>query len=227
MRPRRCPRFLGRVIDGIDNRRASPLWLQERLRRSGVRAISPVVDVTNYVLLELGQPMHAYDHDRLQQSIHVRHANEGEPLELLDGRRVELTSNMLVIADAAGPVGLAGIMGGARSAVQDTTTRFFESRLFRAAGSSPGVPGVWGSARMPASASERGVDPRIGQRAMERHRATGGDCRRRAWAHRRDRRRPACCRYAPRCRCVASVCSGCSAHCPTTVSSNGCCKASA
>ncbi|MEZ5488469.1 MAG: phenylalanine--tRNA ligase subunit beta [Steroidobacteraceae bacterium] len=163
-----CPRFLGRVIDGIDNRRASPLWLRERLRRSGVRAISPVVDVTNYVLLELGQPMHAYDHDRLQQSIHVRHANEGEPLELLDGRRVELASDMLVIADAAGPVGLAGIMGGARSAVQDTTTRVFLEAAYFAPQAIAGRARRLGLSTDASQRFERGVDPRIGQRAMER-----------------------------------------------------------
>ena len=120
-----CPRFLGRVIEGVDNTRPSPTWLRERLRRCGLRPISPVVDVTNYVLLELGQPMHAYDLDRLQRGIHVRHANEGEPLELLDGRRVELATDVLVIADDAGPVGLAGIMGGARTAVQAQTRRVF------------------------------------------------------------------------------------------------------
>lgn len=163
-----CPRFLGRAIDGVDNTRISPTWLRERLRRCGVRAISPVVDVTNYVLLELGQPMHAYDRDRLQQGIHVRHANEGEPLELLDGRRVELASDVLVIADGGGAVGLAGIMGGARTAVQPVTTRIFLEVAFFAPQAIAGRARRFGLTTDASQRFERGVDPALGRRAIER-----------------------------------------------------------
>jgi phenylalanyl-tRNA synthetase beta chain len=163
-----CPRFLGRAIDGVDNTRSSPTWLRERLRRCGVRSISPVVDVTNYVLLELGQPMHAYDRDRLQQGIHVRHANEAEPLELLDGRRVELAADVLVIADAAGPVGLAGVMGGARTAVQPSSTRVFLEVAFFAPQAIAGRARRFGLTTDASQRFERGVDPEIGRRAIER-----------------------------------------------------------
>jgi phenylalanyl-tRNA synthetase beta chain len=163
-----CPRFLGRAIDGVDNSRASPPWLRERLRRCGVRSISPVVDVTNYVLLELGQPMHAYDRDRLRQGIHVRHANEAEPLELLDGRRVELAADVLVIADGDGPVGLAGIMGGARTAVQPSTTRVFLEVAWFAPQAIAGRARRFGLTTDASQRFERGVDPEVGQRAIER-----------------------------------------------------------
>ncbi len=163
-----CPRFLGRCIDGIDNSRTSPAWLRERLRRCGVRAISPVVDVTNYLLLELGQPMHAYDRDRLQGGIHVRHANEGEPLELLDGREVKLASDVLVIADGAGSVGLAGIMGGLRTAVQPTTTRVFLETAWFAPQAIAGRARRFGLTTDASQRFERGVDPSITLRAIER-----------------------------------------------------------
>jgi phenylalanyl-tRNA synthetase beta chain len=163
-----CPRFLGRCIDGLDNTRPVPTWMRERLRRCGVRSISPVVDVTNYVLLELGQPMHAYDRQRLEAGIHVRHANEGERLELLDGREVELASDVLVIADGAGPVGLAGIMGGARTAVQPSTTRVFLEVAFFAPPAIAGRARRFGLTTDASQRFERGVDPAIGARAIER-----------------------------------------------------------
>jgi phenylalanyl-tRNA synthetase beta chain len=158
----------GAACDGLDNTRPSPTWLRERLRRCGVRAISPVVDVTNYVLLELGQPMHAYDRERLEAAIHVRHANEGEPLQLLDGREVELASDVLVIADGAGPVGLAGIMGGARTAVQPGTTRVFLEVAFFAPSAIAGRARRFGLTTDASQRFERGVDPAIGARAIER-----------------------------------------------------------
>ncbi|MCS6946103.1 MAG: phenylalanine--tRNA ligase subunit beta, partial [Steroidobacteraceae bacterium] len=102
-----CRRFLGRLIRGLRNDGQSPWWLRERLRRAGLRSISPVVDVTNYVLLDLGQPMHAYDAARLVRGITVRRARAGESLTLLDGKAYTLDPEVLVIADGAGPVGLA------------------------------------------------------------------------------------------------------------------------
>lgn len=107
-----CPRYLGRVIKGVNVEAETPLWMVERLRRSGVRSIDPVVDVTNYVMLELGQPLHAFDRDNLQGGITVRLAREAERLTLLDGQEVALRPETLVIADERGPLAMAGIMGG-------------------------------------------------------------------------------------------------------------------
>jgi phenylalanyl-tRNA synthetase beta chain len=115
--PEAAPRLLTRRITGLDNHGATPLWMQERLRRAGLRSISPVVDVTNYVLVELGQPMHAYDATRLQGALQVRMARAGETLQLLDERRLDLQSDVLVIADDTGPIGMAGVMGGLGTAV--------------------------------------------------------------------------------------------------------------
>lgn len=166
--PEAAPRFVGRVIRGVDNTRPSPLWLRERLRRAGQRSISPIVDVTNYVLLELGQPMHAYDLAKLSGDVRARAARDGEQLVLLDGNKIELAADQLVIADAEGVLGLAGIMGGARTAVGAATTDvFFESAWF-----SPRA--IAGRARrhgLHTDASqrfERGVDPEGQARALER-----------------------------------------------------------
>jgi phenylalanyl-tRNA synthetase beta chain len=166
--PAACPSFAGCIVRGVNNRAQTPLSMRECLRRAGVRSISPVVDVTNYVMLELGQPMHAYDLGKLRGGIAVRHARAGETLTLLDGRAVSAQSDVLLITDAEGPVGLAGIMGGLRTAVSaDTTDVFFESAFF-----SPDA--VLGRARrfgLVTDASqrfERGVDPTQQRRAVER-----------------------------------------------------------
>jgi phenylalanyl-tRNA synthetase beta chain len=163
-----CPRFAGCIVRGIDNRAATPLAMRERLRRAGLRSISPVVDVTNYVMLELGQPMHAYDLGKLRGGISVRLARRGETLLLLDGRTVTAEPDVLLIVDADGPVGLAGIMGGMRTAASaETTDIFFESAFFSA-------QAVLGRARrfgLITDASqrfERGVDPAQQGRAIER-----------------------------------------------------------
>jgi phenylalanyl-tRNA synthetase beta chain len=163
-----CPRFLGRVIEGIDSTRASPPWVQERLRRAGVRSISPVVDVTNLVLLELGQPMHAYDLDRLAGGIVVRQANAGERCVLLDGSDIELASDVLVIADADGPVGLAGVMGGARTAVSAATTRVFLEVAWFHPNAIAGRGRRYGLTTDASQRFERGVDPEGARRAIER-----------------------------------------------------------
>ena len=129
--PQRCPRYVGRVVHGIDPGARSPLWMTERLRRCGVRPLSTVVDVTNYVMLELGQPMHAFDFGRLDSGIRVRNGREGERLKLLDGSVIELDGDSLVIADRSRPVALAGVMGGHESGVGDTTRDvFLESAWF-------------------------------------------------------------------------------------------------
>jgi len=163
-----CPRFAHRVIRGVDNRAPVPRWLRERLERSGLRSISPVVDVTNFVLLELGQPLHAYDLARLRAGITVRHAAADEPLTLLDGRELKLTPDVLVIADGAGPVGMAGIMGGERSSIRTETTDV----LLEVAWFDPAA--IAGRARrhgLLTDASqryERGVDPAGQERALAR-----------------------------------------------------------
>ena len=166
-----CPRYVGRVIEGIDATAKTPLWMAERLRRAGVRPVSALVDVTQYVMLELGQPMHAYDDAKLDGPISVRRAHAHERVKLLDGSGHELDDGFLVIADRKGPHGLAGIMGGHESRVTDATTRVF----LEAAHFAPGA--IMGRARrlgLHTDAShrfERGVDPDMPRRAIER--ATG------------------------------------------------------
>jgi phenylalanyl-tRNA synthetase beta chain len=166
--PHGCPKFVGRVIRGVNARARSPVWLCERLRRSGLRAINPIVDVTNYIMLELGTPMHAYDLARLQDGIDVRTARKDEHITLLDGAKIALDAQDLVIADAGGAIGIAGVMGGERTAVSDTTTDLFlEIAYF-----SPTQ--VRASARRHALITdaaqrfERGVDPRAQEQSMER-----------------------------------------------------------
>ena len=166
--PDDCPRYVGRIIRGIDPTASSPLWMVEALRRSGIRSISASVDVTNYVLMELGQPMHAFDLDKLQGNISVRRGRDGESLELLDGKQVDLDDSLLAICDEAGPVALAGIMGGLNSGVTDATRNILlESAYFK-----PST--ISGKARdlgLHTDAShrfERGVDPRGQVRAIER-----------------------------------------------------------
>ncbi len=166
--PAACPKFAGRVIRGIDPAAQTPLWMRERLRRAGLRSLGPVVDVTNYVMLELGQPMHAYDLRQLSGGIVVRHAAPREALTLLDGRRLELDPDVLVIADAAGPVGLAGIMGGEKSGIAaDTCDVFFEVAWF-APGAIAGRARRFGLQTDASQRFERGVDPTLTERALER-----------------------------------------------------------
>ena len=163
-----CPRYLGRVIENVNVGAATPLWMRERLRRCGFRSIDPVVDVTNYVMAELGQPMHAFDLDRLVGGIKVRRAHREDRLTLLDGLEIAPDTGALLITDDAGPVAVAGVMGGERSGVgTDTTNVFLECAFF-----APLV--VAGAARrlgLHTDAShryERGVDYGLQAEAMER-----------------------------------------------------------
>ena len=164
----RCPRYVCRVIRGVDVSRPSPLWLQEKLRRCGIRSIDAVVDVTNYVLLELGQPMHAFDLDALQGGIVVRTARPGESLELLDGQTVELDADTLVIADHAAPVAMAGIMGGQASAVSDTTSNILLEAAFFTPDLLAGKARAYGLHTESSHRFERGVDFELQVAAMER-----------------------------------------------------------
>jgi phenylalanyl-tRNA synthetase beta chain len=163
-----CPRYVGRVIEGVDPTAPTPSWMVQRLERCGIRSLGPIVDVTNYVLLELGQPMHAFDLDRLDSGIRVRRAEAGERLKLLNDQEIELDPDLLVIADHREPVALAGIMGGLPSSVQDSTRDI----LLESAWFDPAV--IIGKARRFGLATdsshrfERGVDPELQVLAIER-----------------------------------------------------------
>lgn len=162
-----CPRYCGRVIADIDPAARSPLWLRERLRRAGIRPISLLVDVTQYVMLALGQPMHAFERNALHGPVGVRRARAGESLKLLDERTVALDPEFVVITDADRPVALAGVMGGWDTRVTDATRSvFLESAHFAPAA-------IIGRARrlgLHTDAShrfERGVDPELPRQALE------------------------------------------------------------
>ncbi|MEO1819163.1 phenylalanine--tRNA ligase subunit beta [Pseudomonas sp.] len=163
-----CPRYLGRVIRNVDLSRATPLWMVERLRRSDIRSIDAVVDITNYVMLELGQPMHAFDLAEIKGGIRVRLAEEGEQLVLLDGQEISLRADTLVIADHERPLAMAGIMGGEHSGVSENTRDLFlESAFFDTiaiAGKARGYSLHTDSSHR----FERGVDWQLQRKAMER-----------------------------------------------------------
>lgn len=163
-----CPRYLGRVIKGINPQADSPLWLQEKLRRSGLRSLGAIVDITNYVLLELGQPMHAFDLAKISSGIEVRFAKQGESLTLLDGQTIELQDSSLLIADADGPLALAGIMGGQDSAVSDATVDIFLESAFFAPDAIAGQARGYGLHTDSSHRFERGVDPELAKQAMQR-----------------------------------------------------------
>ncbi|MCP5144173.1 MAG: phenylalanine--tRNA ligase subunit beta [Gammaproteobacteria bacterium] len=166
--PEACPRFAGRIVRGINADQASPLWMQERLRRCGIRPISVVVDITNYVMLELGQPMHAYDMRLIDGGIHARYARPNECLELLDGQQLALNPQTLVIADDRKALGAAGIMGGKASGISTSTTDVFLESAFFAPLQLAGEARRY---RMHTDAShrfERGVDFSGQRRALER-----------------------------------------------------------
>lgn len=162
-----CVRYAGRVIRDVSMAESTPGWMVERLRRAGVRSINAAVDITNYVMLELGQPMHAFDIDKLQGAIQVRHARPGERLVLLDGRDVALDEDTTVIADDRGPIGIAGIMGGQSTGVDESTRNiFFESALFLPE-LIAGKPRRYASHTESAHRFERGVDPAGQLEALE------------------------------------------------------------
>ena len=166
--PAGCPRFAGRVIRGIDVSAQSPVWMMERLRRAGLRAISPVVDITNFVMLELGQPLHAYDFGLLQGAIKPRLAKSGEKVTLLDDKEVELNADTLVITDDSGPIGIAGIMGGLSTAVTHKTTDVFFEAAFWPQEFMAGRARAYGMHTDASMRFERGVDPAGQGRAIER-----------------------------------------------------------
>jgi len=166
--PEACPRYTGLIVRGVNAAAPTPDYVVRRLERSGVRSISAIVDLTNYVMLEIGQPMHAFDLGKLKGGINVRFAERGERLELLNGQALDLEPDMLVICDDHGPVALAGIMGGEETAVsEETTDLFLESAYF----SPKVIAGKWRRLGFSTDAShryERGVDYAGSRRAVER-----------------------------------------------------------
>jgi len=166
--PSGCPRFAARVVRGIDMTADSPVWMKERLRRCGLRPIHPVVDVTNYVMMELGQPLHAYDLARLQGPVRPRLAAPGEKVELLDDSVVDLLPGTVVITDDSGPIGMAGIMGGRSTMVTESTVDvFFEAAHFPPQALA-GVARQYGMHTDASMRFERGVDFENPVRAIER-----------------------------------------------------------
>ncbi len=163
-----CPCYAGRVIRGVDVGSKTPLWMIEKLRRGGIRSIDAVVDVTNYVLLELGQPMHAFDLDTLKSGVKVRFAGTEEKLVLLNDQTIELKQGSLVIADETGPIALAGIMGGASTAVSGSTNDLFLEAAFFDPIAIAGKARSYGLHTDSSHRFERGVDSQLQIKAMER-----------------------------------------------------------
>ncbi len=166
--PEGCPCYVGRVIEHVDVTKSTPMWMVERLRRSGIRSIDAIVDITNYVMLELGQPMHAFDRDQLVGEIDVRMAHPGEQLVLLDGKTLTLSDDVLVIADQEKALALAGIMGGEHSGISErTTTVFLESAYFDPI-TIAGKARRYGLHTDASARFERGVDWQLAERACQR-----------------------------------------------------------
>ena len=163
-----CPRYAGRVIQHVDPGAPTPLWMVERLRRAGIRSLGPLVDVTNYVMLELGQPLHAFDLDKLDAGIIVRRATGEESLELLNGQTVIPDEDTLLITDASGPLALAGIMGGARSECDAQTISILLESAFFTPLAIAGRARRYGLHTEASHRFERGVDPTLQVRAVER-----------------------------------------------------------
>lgn len=163
-----CPRYLGRVVKNINVGAATPLWMTEKLRRCGLRSVDAVVDITNYVLLELGQPMHAFDRARIEGGIVVRHARQDETLTLLDGSEVTLAPDTLVIADHGQALAMAGIFGGAASGISPTTRDVVLECAFFNPLAITGRARRYGLHTDASHRYERGVDPALQSRAMER-----------------------------------------------------------
>lgn len=166
--PEACPTYVARVIEGLDPQASTPLWLHERLRRAGIRPVHPVVDVTNYVLLELGQPMHAFAADAVSGGINVRFAQPGERLRLLNDAEIAVGPQDLLITDAQGGLALAGIMGGLESAVQPDTTRIILESAHFTPTAIAGRARAHGLHTDASHRFERGVDPTLPALAMER-----------------------------------------------------------
>lgn len=163
-----CPRYLGRLIKNVNPAAETPLWMQERLRRSGIRSLGPLVDVTNYVLLELGQPLHAFDANKLTGTITVRAGNKNEELALLNDQTIKLDEATLVIADDKQPLALAGVMGGEKTSVSEQTKDIFLECAFFTPVNIAGKARQFGLHTDSSHRFERGVDFTLQERAIER-----------------------------------------------------------
>lgn len=163
-----CPYYVGRIIRDIDSDAQTPLWMRERLRRSGLRSIHPVVDVLNYVMLEWGQPMHAFDFDQLSGEIRVRYASSDEKITLIDRTEVTLNNRTLVIADENQIHAIAGIMGGANSAVNERTKNIFLESAYFTPSNIALTARHYGLNTDSSYRFERGVDFQLQKLAMER-----------------------------------------------------------
>ncbi|MEM7277880.1 MAG: phenylalanine--tRNA ligase subunit beta, partial [Pseudomonadota bacterium] len=163
-----CPRFASQLVRGINPNAVTPVWMTERLRRCGLRAIHPVVDITNYVMLELGQPLHAYDVDKLTGPIVVRNAAQDEPCVLLDERELKLDADVIAVTDSSGVIGMAGIMGGLSTSVTDDTCNVLFEGAFWSPDSIAGRARRYGMHTDASLRFERGVDPQQQARAVAR-----------------------------------------------------------
>ncbi len=172
----KCPRYLGRVIRNVDVSRPTPLTIVERLRRAGIRSIDAVVDVTNYVMLELGQPLHAFDLEALNGGIRVREAESGETITLLDGEERTLEAGTLLIADHGKPLAIAGIMGGEGSGIGSQTRHLFLEAAYFSPELIAGRARQYGLHTDASHRYERGVDPELAYQAMERATALLLEC---------------------------------------------------
>ena len=166
--PEACSRYLGRIVTGVNAKAPTPAWMQQRLERAGLRSISALVDITNYVMLELGQPLHAFDNDKLDGSIHVRMAKPGDQLLLLNGQTIAVEGDVLVIADESKALAMAGIMGGEDSGISLETSSLFVESAFFAPKAVAGRARRYGFGSDASHRFERGVDFEGAARAMER-----------------------------------------------------------
>lgn len=166
--PAACPRYCGRVVVGIDAKAPTPDWMKSRLERSGIRSISAVVDITNYVMLELGQPLHAFDNTRLAGAVHVRYPMQGEKLLLLNEQTVEPAADTALIADEKRALALAGIMGGEESGISEATTELFLESAFFTPDAVAGKARALGFSSDASYRFERGVDFSATREALER-----------------------------------------------------------
>lgn len=166
--PEACPRYLLRLVKNVNVKAPTPTWMKEKLRRCGLRSIDPIVDITNYILLELGQPMHAFDAAKVTQPVQVRMAQDGEELVLLDGSTAKLQSNTLVIADQKGPLAMAGVFGGEASGVNSETKEVILEAAFFAPLAITGRARQYGLHTDSSHRFERGVDFMLQHKAMER-----------------------------------------------------------
>ena len=166
--PKECPKYLTRVIEGVDNTASTPDWMAKKLQRASQQLHSPIVDITNYVLLELGQPMHAFDLSKINGNINVRSAKKNEELELLNGQNVNLSEDTLVIADEKSAIAIAGVIGGMGSSTLESSTEILLEAAFFEPVAISGIARSYGLHTEASLRFERGVDFNMAHQAMER-----------------------------------------------------------